>query len=95
MAPPEPIRVEVVLALPRRCWRVELVLPSGATAETALARSGLAALAPEVDFADTSLAIHGRAVDAGEALSDGDRVEILRPLLADPKAVRRARALKR
>lgn len=65
-------------------------VPEGATVGDALARTGfLAGLALP---AEVSYAIHGQRARLDTPLAPGDRVEILRPLVADPKAVRRARA---
>ena len=65
-------------------------VPAGSSVADALARTGfLASLAlPDA----VSYAIHGQRVRLDTPLAEGDRVEILRPLIADPKAVRRARA---
>jgi len=86
------LRVELVYALPERYWSEQLQLPQGATVADALARTGLHRIAPgfEVDF--SRLAINGRPVRLDERFADGDRLEILRPLLCDPKEVRRRRA---
>ena len=86
------LRVELVYALPQRYWSERLHLPQGATVADALARADLHRVAPgfEVDF--SRLAVHGRPVTLGTPLADGDRLEILRPLLNDPKEVRRRRA---
>ena len=65
-------------------------LPDGATLGDAVERSGLLARLPSP--AAASFAIHGQRARADTPLADGDRVEILRPLVADAKAVRRARA---
>jgi putative ubiquitin-RnfH superfamily antitoxin RatB of RatAB toxin-antitoxin module len=85
------IRVEVVYALPERCWSVRLQLPEGSRVAAALdaARPQL----PEDIVIDTArLAVFGRTVSPEGVLRDGDRVEILRPLIADPKQARRQRA---
>ncbi|HEU4813210.1 MAG TPA: RnfH family protein [Xanthomonadaceae bacterium] len=83
------MRVEVVLAWPRQhdSRRVDLLV--GATVEQALAASGFdqATLARV-----TGMAIHGERVSAETPVRDGDRVELLRPLQADPKEARRKRA---
>jgi len=79
------LRVDVVYALAGRQTVVELRLPEGATAGQAAEASGLAA-------AGLRLGIGGKTVAAGRVLSDGDRVELLRPLAADPKEARRRRA---
>ena len=86
------IRIEVVFALAERAWRVPLQLPAGATVAAALTASGLRERVAECRYDPDLLAIFGKPVDMGRVLRDGDRVEILRPLLIDPKQARRARA---
>ena len=80
------LRVEVVRAWPRRFERVALELPDGATLGDALAASGL----PLDGIA--GYALHGERAGPEAALHDGDRVELLRPLVMDPKEARRKRA---
>jgi hypothetical protein len=70
---------------------VPLALPAGATVGDALARSGLVDRYL-IDLRAMGLAIRGRRVREDSVHVDGDRVEICRPLIADPKAARRARA---
>jgi putative ubiquitin-RnfH superfamily antitoxin RatB of RatAB toxin-antitoxin module len=82
------VRVEVVMAWPRRFVAVPLALPDGATLGDAVAASGLA-----LDGV-AGYALHGVRADADARLHDGDRVELLRPLLVDPKEARRRRARK-
>ena len=85
------MRVEVVYALAHAQEIVALDLDEGSAAGEAVAASGIAArhgLAP----AALRLAIAGKAVASGERLRDGDRVEILRNLAAEPNAARRGRA---
>lgn len=82
----ESIRVEVIRAWPRRFESTVLNLPRGATVRDALA------LADALDHDAGSLAVYGERVALGHALADGDRIELLRPLLADPKDARRRRA---
>ncbi|GAB2491802.1 RnfH family protein [Pseudoxanthomonas sangjuensis] len=83
------MKVEVVLAWPRRFESAVLELPEGATLADALAASG---------FTDTGevagYAVFGVVAGASTRLHDGDRVELLRPLQADPKEARRRRAQK-
>lgn len=81
------LRIEVLRALPGRLERCALELAEGATVRTALAAAGLAA--------PHGAGIFGRRVPLDTPLADGDRVEIYRPLSADPKAARRRRALSR
>jgi putative ubiquitin-RnfH superfamily antitoxin RatB of RatAB toxin-antitoxin module len=87
------IRVEVVYALPEKEDAVVLMLPEGATVRDALVASGFRARHPDIDL--RHLGIYGKAVSAERRLADGDRVEIYRPLLIDPKEARRRRAGRR
>lgn len=91
----QPIQVQVVYALPQRQWVLPLQLPAGSTAGDALAASGLADTVPGYAAIEHTLAVYAQPVTAATVLKDGDRVEVLRPLLADPKQVRRARARKK
>lgn len=79
------MRIEVVCALAKVQDLVVLELEEGATAADAFKASALPGQNP-------ALAIHGRLVQPAHKLKDGDRVEILRPLAADPKEARRLRA---
>jgi putative ubiquitin-RnfH superfamily antitoxin RatB of RatAB toxin-antitoxin module len=88
------IDIEVVYAEPARQWRVPLRVPAGTTALAAIAASGLALRIPHLRVDPGAIGIFGRLVPPETRLRDGDRVEILRPLVADPKALRRARAAK-
>ncbi len=81
-----PIGVDVVRAWPRRYEQVHVMLPEGATVEDALKASGW--LLEDV----AGVAIFGERVERDARLHDGDRVELLRPLLIDPKDARRRRA---
>lgn len=82
----KPVTVEVVLALPERQSVRRVELPPGSTVGDAVAASGLEARAP------ARFGVYGKVVAAGTVLRDGDRVEIYRPLRADPKELRRLRA---
>lgn len=90
--PAEMIRIEVACALPDRQALVTLSLRAGATAMEAVRQSELLRRFPELDAASPSVGIFGRRVEPGQILADGDRVELYRPLLADPKQARRRRA---
>lgn len=81
------IRVEVVLAWPDRVESRQLELAEGATVADAIA-------AAAIDGSGNcpAVAVHGLLAKGSQALNDGDRVELLRPLLADPKDNRRRRA---
>jgi len=84
------VKVSVAYAAPGVEAIERLDLPVGATVADAVARSGFGARLALP--AAVSYAIHGQRARADTPLADGDRVEILRPLVADAKAVRRARA---
>lgn len=86
------LRVEVAYALPDRCWRVAVVLPAGARVADALAAADLPGKVPGLVVDPDMLAVFGRTATPETRLHDGDRVEVLRPLRADPKQARRERA---
>lgn len=88
---PARIAVEVVYALPERQTLLALHVPVGTTAQEAVALSGLLRQYPELDLAQHKLGLFGKVSAADTVLREGDRVEIYRPLLADPKEVRRRR----
>ena len=87
------INVEVCYAKAEVQAVVALKLPAGATAKEAVSRSGLAHRFPELDGSQP-LGVYGKRVAGDYPLQEGDRVEILRPLTADPKEARRRRAAK-
>ncbi|HEY7945865.1 MAG: RnfH family protein [Burkholderiales bacterium] len=89
------IRVTVVYALPAGANEIEVDLPPGSTVAEALARSGLAAHHPGIELAAMAFGIYGVRVASDTVLADCDRVEVYRPLLADPKEMRRRRASRR
>ena len=82
------MRIEVIQAWPRRHEVLLLELPAGATVADALAAGNL-----HPSMVD-GYAVYGERATADTTLRDGDRVELLRPLLMDPKEARRRRALK-
>ncbi|MDP2822877.1 MAG: RnfH family protein [Sulfuritalea sp.] len=88
----ETIHVEVVYARPERQEVASLALPAGSTAGQAIEASGLLARYPEIDLAKHKLGIYAKLAKVDTALRDRDRVEIYRPLIADPKEVRKQRA---
>lgn len=84
--------VEVVFALPERQELVSVQLEEGATVAQAIEKSSLAEMFPEYDLAACQVGIWGHVVDRRHRVSDGDRVEIYRPLRIDPQKARRALA---
>lgn len=87
----DPLSVEVVYALSSRQDVVALKLPNGATVRDAVERSGLLEKYAEIDLARNKLGIFAKLTKPDAVLRDRDRVEIYRPLIADPKTVRRQR----
>lgn len=90
-----PIRVDAVFALPGTAWTTVLELPAGSTVAGALVTLLRVDTGPE-GLADAihakRIGLFGRRVDEDFVLSDGDRLELYRPLTADPKDARRRRA---
>ncbi|MDW8479702.1 MAG: RnfH family protein [Xanthomonadales bacterium] len=86
------MRVEVVFALPDRQWRRVVELPEGATVREAVERSGLLAAVPGLRLEEGMVGVWYRLRPLDSPLADGDRVELYRPLLADPRTARRRRA---
>jgi putative ubiquitin-RnfH superfamily antitoxin RatB of RatAB toxin-antitoxin module len=86
------LRIEVAYALREEQVLLELDMAEGTTARQAVERSGILQRIPEIDLARAGLGIFGRVVAPDTPLRDGDRVEIYRPLIADPKDARRTRA---
>jgi hypothetical protein len=86
------IQIEVAYALPDVQMLVPLSVEEGATVETAIRQSGLLAKFPEIDLATAKVGIWNKASEMTATLREKDRVEIYRPLIADPKEVRRKRA---
>jgi hypothetical protein len=84
--------VEVVYALPDRQPLLRVQLDEGATVDDAIRASGLLETFPEIDLAKNKVGIFSKLVKLDEKVRDRDRVEIYRPLIADPKEVRRKRA---
>lgn len=86
-----PIRIEVAYAGPEGQALIAVTVPAGTPVVEAVGRSGLVERLGLFEAA-LSYAIHGQRAEAQTPLRDGDRVELLRPLVADPKEARRQRA---
>lgn len=89
---PEPIRVEVVYPLPQEQEIFSIQMPAGATVRQAVEACGILQKYPEIDLANNKLGVFAKLVKPDAPLRDRDRVEIYRPLIADPKEVRKQRA---
>jgi len=86
------INIEVVYALPHEQTLLRPQLPAGTTVLEAIQASGVLDKHPEIDLASSKFGIFGKLTKPDTVLRDKDRIEIYRPLIADPKEVRRKRA---
>jgi hypothetical protein len=89
------MRIEIAYALPNDQVVVEVELPASATVGDAIRASGLLERFPEILLDRAALGVFGERATLNDPVVEGDRVEIYRPLLADPKEARRRRARKR
>ncbi|MFW9606370.1 MAG: RnfH family protein [Pseudomonas sp.] len=90
------LTVEVVYALSHRQKMVRVSVPVGTTLRQAVELSGISAFFPDLNTSQAPLGIFSKVVPKPEErlVEDGDRIEIYRPLIADPKEVRKQRAAK-
>ncbi len=84
--------VEVAYARPDEQVIFEVEVAEGATLQQAVEQSGIVARFPEIDLEKGKMGVFGKAAKKDRVLLAGDRVEIYRPLIADPKEVRKQRA---
>ena len=90
----EKITIEVVYGVPHKQKILTLCVADGITVEQAIIDSGVIALFPEIDLTVNKVGVWNRAVKLSEVVNDLDRIEVYRPLIADPKDVRKRRAEK-
>ena len=88
----EHITVEVAYALPQQQLIIPVQVAPETTAEQAIKACGILAKFPEIDLAKNQIGIFGKSTRLDTPLRNMDRVEIYRPLIADPKEVRKQRA---
>jgi len=86
------IMVEIVYAKAGEQVLEQLRVPRDATVESVIRQSGLLQRFPEIDLASNKVGIFGKATTLSATLNEGDRIEIYRPLIADPKEARKRRA---
>jgi len=86
------LTIEVIYALPAKQPLLTLQLPAGSTVRQAIDASGLLQKYPEIDLAKNKIGVFAKLSKLDAVLRDHDRVEIYRPLIADPKEVRKQRA---
>lgn len=83
------IRVEVVYALPHEQTMLSVVIPQGTMLGDAIKISGMLDKHPEIDLGANKFGIFGKLSKQDTVLREKDRIEIYRPLIADPKEVRK------
>ncbi len=88
----EELYIEVAYATPEQQMILELQVAENATARDVVMLSNIDSYFPEIDKQNCDIGIFGKAIKADQLLANGDRIEIYRPLLADPKEVRKRRA---
>ncbi len=86
------IKVEVAFAEPDEQVIIALEVDADATIEEIVEASGILDRFPEIDLSKNKVGIFGKLAKLTATLREGDRIEIYRPLIADPKEVRRKRA---
>jgi putative ubiquitin-RnfH superfamily antitoxin RatB of RatAB toxin-antitoxin module len=87
--------IEVAYALPHKQWLIKVLVEEGCTIQAAIMQSGILALLPEMNLESQAVGIFGKKRLLSDLVEDGDRIEIYRPLLIDPKDARRAKAKKK
>lgn len=85
----ELLAVEVVFALPSRQELISLRVKPGTTVDSAIKESAIGEKFPREDLSKCQAGIWGKPVDRDRVLKDGDRLELYRPLLIDPREARR------
>lgn len=88
----EKFEVEVAYAKADEQTVLAVMTEPGTTVQQAIEQSGICDLFPEIDLAAAKFGVFGKATKADAELYPGDRVEIYRPLIADPKLARKKRA---
>jgi putative ubiquitin-RnfH superfamily antitoxin RatB of RatAB toxin-antitoxin module len=88
------IRIEVVYATPQKQVLLSLSVPQGSTVAEGIDQSAIQEEFPGMDIKSDSVGIFSRKVPLEHVLREGDRIEIYRPLVVDPKEARRQRAKK-
>lgn len=92
MAEQQMMVIEVAYALPEQQWLLVEQVPEGCSVGEALLASRLHQELPELVFEDGKVGIFGKAVKLSQPLRAGDRIEVYRPLLVDPREARRRKA---
>ncbi len=88
------MRIEIAYAKPQEQVILSLEVAADTTVEAAIRQSGLLQRFPEIDLEKNKVGVFGKVCKLEQTLREGDRVEVYRPLIADPKEARRSRAAK-
>ncbi len=88
------ISVEVAYAQPEEQKMISLQVSAGATIQSVIEHSEILTMFPDIDLTKQKVGIFSKLKELTDIVSDGDRIEIYRPLLIDPKEARRAKAKK-
>ncbi|OOF56794.1 RnfH family protein [Rodentibacter myodis] len=86
------INIQIAYALPERHYLKSFKVDEGTMVHTAILQSGILQQFMEIDLRENKVGIFSRPTKLTDVLKEGDRIEIYRPLLADPKEIRRKRA---
>ena len=91
----ETLQIEVAYALPHKQQIVIVEVVEGTTVLEAVKQSSITQVFPEIDIDNVKMGIFGKSVKPKQEVKAGDRIEVYRPLISDPKATRKARADKK
>ncbi|AEW77734.1 RnfH family protein [Aggregatibacter actinomycetemcomitans] len=86
------INIQIAYAFPDHHYLKSFSVGEGTMVQTAILQSGILQQFTDIDLRENKIGIFSRPVKLTDQLKDGDRIEIYRPLLADPKEIRRKRA---
>ena len=89
---PNEILIEVAYALPKKQLIIPIKVKIGTTAQEAIQLSGITKKFPEIDLSVNQIGIFGKLTQLDHVMRERDRIEIYRPMIADPKEIRRQRA---
>ena len=92
---PDEILVEVAYALPEEQVIISIKVPTKLNVKQAIEKSGIQKKFPSIDLSKNKVGIFGKKTTLDHTLNDRDRIEIYRPLILDPKEMRRKRAAKK
>ncbi|MET1256603.1 RnfH family protein [Aliikangiella maris] len=88
------INIELIFALPDEQQLLTQQVPVGTTVEQAIVQSGILQKYPQIDLTKNKVGLFSQACKLTDELREGDRIEIYRPLIADPKEARKKKAVK-